>query len=260
MYLLFIVYFNTIVRNVFGYITEGSSHGVKLLANELTIMRRERDGFAERFLNPAQEKYTAMMKTIDEARAAESLHLQGALLGVLYEQLYDARDGAVTEGRTLLSKIEQPTVVAIKDVVSEALEQVKVLTKSEGVKVTHDEAANLRVFVARNACIEAVRSLIENAVLYSPEGEISITATRETGQVRLTITDNGIGIPDDFMQYRFIRGARADNAKDLRPGRLGAGLADAQILASSFDGSVGIEPRTDKRGTIATLLLPLSVT
>lgn len=258
MYLLFIVYFNMIVRNVFGYISEGSSHGVKSFANEMTIMRRERDGFAERFLNPAQGKYTAMMKTIDEARSVNSLHLQGALLGVLYEQLYDARDEATAEGRTLLRKIEEFAAVPIKDIISEVLDEVKVLAKSEGVKIALDDIPDVNVFVAKNVCIEALRSLFENAVLYSPEGEVSIKVVREVGFARLTVMDNGIGIPDDFMQFRFVRGARAANARDLRPGRLGSGLADAQLLVSSFYGSVNIEPRTDERGVIATLLLPFS--
>lgn len=258
MVLVFVLYFNIIARNAYGYKTQDIDDDAKAISTA-TIVTTERMGYVERFLRPLSVQFQAMMKSIDEARFTKNTALQGALLGLLYEQIYDADAALQSEGEELLRGIRFTEAVPLAYIVEVAARSVDQIRVAEGVSITVGIDPAIKVRVGVEPAEHMLALLLENAILYSPDGEISIIAhAPANGRVKLDISDNGIGIPDEFMSNIFVRGARAANARELRPGRSGQGLATAQLIASGSECQILVARNEVKRGVCVSVVFPIS--
>ena len=98
-------------------------------------------------------------------------------------------------------------------------------------------------------------NLIENAVKYAGEAECRI-AMNDAG-VRLTIDDEGPGLPADSLERVFAPFERGDSARDPESGGVGLGLALARAIARAHGGEVQLSQR-GIRGLRAQVMLPLA--
>jgi two-component system, OmpR family, phosphate regulon sensor histidine kinase PhoR len=107
---------------------------------------------------------------------------------------------------------------------------------------------------------DALRNLLENAANYSPEGgRIVMGSDRKDGHIRLTVSDDGPGIPDADLPRIFERFYRADKARSRTtrdPGGTGLGLAIVKHLIELHGGKVTAANRPEG-GAIFTIELPL---
>ena len=89
-------------------------------------------------------------------------------------------------------------------------------------------------------------NLLENAVKYSPAGSlIGISATRLGDEVRIAVSDEGIGIPADDLPHVFDSFFRAHRGDRVAPGT-GLGLAIARGMIEAMDGRIDARsPRPD---------------
>jgi signal transduction histidine kinase len=94
------------------------------------------------------------------------------------------------------------------------------------------------VTVDANWIHPAIGNLIDNALRHS-RGDIHVTATADTGHLRVTVTDEGPGFPADFLAKAFDRFARAE-ASRTSPGS-GLGLAFVAAVAASHGGTTHAE-------------------
>lgn len=91
---------------------------------------------------------------------------------------------------------------------------------------------------------EVLVNLIENAIKYTPsEGRVLITAKSqdEDGYLRISITDNGPGIPEEHVSRIFERFYRVDKDRSRDVGGTGLGLAIVKHLVEAHGGHVGVE-------------------
>ncbi len=103
---------------------------------------------------------------------------------------------------------------------------------------------------------DIARNLVENAVNYTPEGGIiDIEADLHDGRYRLSVADNGPGIPPDDLSRVFERFYRVDKSRG-RPGGTGLGLAIVRNLVHVLGGEVRAVNR-ESGGAKFTVLLPL---
>jgi K+-sensing histidine kinase KdpD len=111
------------------------------------------------------------------------------------------------------------------------------------------------------AVAEVLYILLDNASKYSPPGtSIRIAATCEDAhQVRLSVTDEGPGIPPDLREQVFQKFFRIPGREALDPRRsgIGLGLPIARRLAESQAGRIWIEGPESGRGTRVVLTLPI---
>jgi signal transduction histidine kinase len=98
-------------------------------------------------------------------------------------------------------------------------------------------------------------NLIENAVKYSPEGgEVRVSAAAANGSVRITVRDEGPGIPRDQQTRIFEKFGRVDVPGASKPGT-GLGLFIARSIAEAHGGSLEVSSEPE-RGSTFTLTLP----
>ena len=102
-------------------------------------------------------------------------------------------------------------------------------------------------------------NLLSNAVKFSPDDStISVAcAFRPNGAVRVTVTDQGPGIPDDKIRQLFRPFSRVDNRYDRDTNGTGLGLALVRGLVALHGGKVWLENRPEG-GLVAALEFPVS--
>ena len=101
------------------------------------------------------------------------------------------------------------------------------------------------------------RNLLENAVRYAGPGATArATVTRGADQVRLTVADDGPGIPEQHLPHIFERFYRADPSRSRSVGGTGLGLSIVKHISERHGGSVRAESRAGF-GTTVTVTLPL---
>ncbi len=100
-------------------------------------------------------------------------------------------------------------------------------------------------------------NLISNAVKFTDEGEIRITAERTDSGLRITVTDTGPGVPPEAIGRLFGRFDQGDISTNRRFGGSGLGLAICHQLAALMGGEIAVESVVG-RGCVFTLTAPLA--
>lgn len=105
---------------------------------------------------------------------------------------------------------------------------------------------------------EALANLLDNALKFAgPSSAIRISAAREADRVRLTVDDDGPGVPDELLDRVFEKFYRAPAAGQVaRPGT-GVGLAVVRGLVEAMGGHVEAQ-RSDLGGLSVAVDLPLA--
>jgi signal transduction histidine kinase len=100
-------------------------------------------------------------------------------------------------------------------------------------------------------------NVLSNAVKFTPQnGSVSIaTFLAETGNLKIVITDTGIGIPPDVLPSLFAPFRQGDNSISRRFGGTGLGLAISRKLIELHGGSIEIESEIGQ-GTTVSLTFP----
>jgi signal transduction histidine kinase len=116
----------------------------------------------------------------------------------------------------------------------------------------------LPVRVARNAVVQVLGNLLDNACKYSPDGEpVRLSGNREGAEAVLVVQDAGPGIPEAERQRIFDRFTQLERHRQRRDGGVGLGLYIARQLALSQDGDLLVVDPPDGRGARFELHLPL---
>ncbi|MCM2131762.1 PAS domain S-box protein [Larsenimonas rhizosphaerae] len=99
-------------------------------------------------------------------------------------------------------------------------------------------------------------NLLSNAIRFSPEGShVQLASEQRDGMVRLSVTDNGAGIPDAFKPMVFKKFVQVDGASTRRHGGAGLGLAISKELVEGMGGGIGFTSVKDE-GSCFYVLLP----
>ena len=146
----------------------------------------------------------------------------------------------------------------VTDLLKKVTNAMKLTAEDSGHMILVETEPNLPPMVGDRERIEqVVVNILSNAVKYTPSGgRIRLAAQRAgANHVRITVEDNGVGIPADDVPRLFERFYRVDKARSRAAGGTGLGLAIAKEIVEQHEGKIALTSEYGK-GTTVTITLP----
>ena len=153
----------------------------------------------------------------------------------------------------------EPETVPAPPLMSELAGRAAVLARERGAELATDLRAAGMLHADPNRLEQAVLILVDNAIKYGPPGGTVTLRSDVTsqGELRITVEDEGPGIPKEDLPRVFERFYRVDKARSRRMGGAGLGLPIAKTIVEAHGGHIAAESRAG-RGTRMSIHLPLA--
>jgi signal transduction histidine kinase/CheY-like chemotaxis protein len=180
------------------------------------------------------------------------IHSSGeALLAILNDVLDLSK---IEAGKLELEAVE----FDLGEVARGAYSAFTALANKKGLSFALDmDAARGRYLGDPTRLRQILYNLISNALKFTEQGEIQVTARRIAGGLELKVRDTGVGIAPDSLVRLFAKFDQLDSSTTRRFGGTGLGLAICRELAQLMGGEIGVESELGQ-GSVFTVRLPLS--
>lgn len=125
-----------------------------------------------------------------------------------------------------------------------------------GHRIITDIEENLPLVSADEEKIDQViKNILDNAIKYSPDGDIVCKASARDDMVWISVQDHGIGISKQDLRHIFDKFFRVKRKKTAKISGTGLGLSIVKYIIEAHDGRVEMESKLDK-GTTFSFGLP----
>lgn len=131
--------------------------------------------------------------------------------------------------------------IALDDVLQNLMELFEALAQEKKIALEYQCITPVSVMGNEGQLTRLISNLLENALQYTlPDGQVTLTLTKQNRYAIVSVQDNGIGIEREDLSYVFDRFWRADKARSRREGGTGLGLAIAQAIAQRHKGKITV--------------------
>ncbi|HEY3304405.1 MAG TPA: ATP-binding protein [Candidatus Binatia bacterium] len=145
----------------------------------------------------------------------------------------------------------------LDDILRVATSTVEPMLKDGKVRLVTELAPGIPPMKTdRDKLKQVVLNLLSNAVKFTEKGEIKVSAWQENGNLKLTVSDSGIGMKKEALDYIFDEFRQADMSSTRRYGGTGLGLAIVRKFVILMGGDIGVESEAGK-GSKFTITLPM---
>lgn len=155
----------------------------------------------------------------------------------------------------------EPAEAALSEVITDVIAAQNQVAEAAGVRIVFSWDDPLVLPMDRRRIFQVMTNLVANAIRFSPRGGcIAITMERDHGDARVSVQDEGPGIPAVHHEAVFQKYFRIPEGKRRRPphqGSSGIGLAVAKGLVEAHGGRIWVA-RTEGAGSTFRFLLPLA--
>ncbi len=241
--------------------------GVLVVMDDLTRLRRLesiRQDFVSNVSHELKTPITSIkgyVETLLEG-ALEDKENAEEFLKIVARQA--ARLEAIVEDLLSLSRIEGEAdslggpareLMDLCSVLEQAVEACRLSAEEKGISIRFECMGPLPALINPRLIEQAVSNLIINAVKYSPDGsEVAVKASMDSkahdgGQISISVTDMGPGIPKEHQERIFERFYRVDKARSRKLGGTGLGLAIVKHVVQSHGGVVFVKSESGKGST-----------
>ena len=200
--------------------------------------------------------------------------LNRRLQGAIPEEEYAYLEVIERNGKNLLalindvldlSRIEagreeiSPTDFSVGELAAEVVEMVEPQAREKGIALLNRVGGDLPIIQSDlSKCRHILQNLVGNAMKFTNEGRVEVSAAPTEDGIRISVTDTGIGIAAEQIRYIFDEFRQADESTAKIHGGSGLGLSIARKYATLLHGSIAVES-TPGKGSTFTLNLPLTI-
>ena len=169
----------------------------------------------------------------------------------------------LAENLLLLARLDSKEVVPEKEtldlnaLIEKVVNNMKSLAGLKNISISFVPRGGLILYGDMNQLRTLFLNIIDNAVKYTGHGgAVRIASEKNSYSAKVTIEDNGAGIPEEEAVHIFDRFYRIDKSRSTNKG-FGLGLSIARSIVDSHNGTIEVKSCLGQ-GTIFTITLPLS--
>jgi two-component system sensor histidine kinase SenX3 len=146
----------------------------------------------------------------------------------------------------------------IGESIKEAIDQSRLNSESRKVEILYKNIDHFFINGDRDQVTMAIHNLVENAINYSPEATRVAVAVKDVGGIcEISVSDQGIGIPEKDLERIFERFYRVDAARSRITGGTGLGLSIVKHVVTNHGGDISVWS-VEGAGSTFTIRLPLA--
>jgi signal transduction histidine kinase/ActR/RegA family two-component response regulator len=189
------------------------------------------------------------------ARALQAIERAGWAQSRLIEDLLDL--SRIVGGTLELSV--RPT--AVQPLVESAIESLRSAATAKRIAIDVALDPSLPpIAIDPDRFKQVVWNLVSNAIKFTPaRGRVEIRLTATSEEMRLTITDTGIGFPPRVAAHLFERFRQGDSSSTREHGGLGLGLGIVRHVVELHGGTVTASSAGDNSGSTFEVVMPIRV-
>lgn len=197
--------------------------------------------------------------TADAASREQAQKNDSPATGHFFETVTQTTDYMIRLVNALLevSRIETNTLklkkepVSITELAKSVVESYRAYADAANVTLILKAPENMPiVFGDRDRVLGTIQNLVDNAIRYSRGGEtVDISLDRHNSSIRLTVHDEGVGIPKSEQSHIFKKFFRAKNSMKYQTEGTGIGLYTAKAAIEALGGKIGFESEEGKGST-----------
>lgn len=148
--------------------------------------------------------------------------------------------------------------VSVKKLVEKIAEDTKSTAEMHEQTFEVVITADSYVMIGKPYLRSAILNIVDNAIKFTPKkGTITLTASEEGGIVRVSVSDNGIGIKEDEIPKLFTKFHRGTSVTTYNYEGTGIGLYASKIIIEEAGGTITVETKEGK-GSTFTINLPVA--
>jgi two-component system phosphate regulon sensor histidine kinase PhoR len=213
------------------------------VSHELRTPLTSIKGFAETLLGGAMR---------DEATARRFLEIIDKEADRLVKLVDDLLDLSRLEDKRISLQLGQ---VEVGTLVDETLARLRPLAGQRTIDVQAPPTAVVAL-ADRDRLSQVLTNLLDNAIKFTPDGgRITVGWRCTNGEVEISVSDSGPGIPEADLPRIFERFYKADRARPAHPGGSGLGLAITKHIVEAHGGRIAVRS-SPGTGTTFTVTLP----
>jgi signal transduction histidine kinase len=251
---------------VIGAVRRSTAEGQRLAAeaaraHELTQLKSEFVTLVAHELRSPLTSITGYVELLLEGPGGASAEAQRQSLGIVKrnaDRLLQLIDDLLDIARIEAGKVElRRTRLDLAGLTQEVANALHPQIEAKGQRLTLDLGKALpAVSGAADRVTQILTNLLSNAHKYTPSGgSITITARAETGRVRVSVRDTGVGLSPDDQARLFTKFFRAGNSVTQGVSGTGLGLAITRALVELHGGDITVTS-TPGQGSTFSFTLP----
>ncbi|HXW01152.1 MAG TPA: ATP-binding protein, partial [Anaerolineae bacterium] len=203
---------------------------------------------------PLAAMQTILSSTLARQRTPPEYEQVLADLGEETERLRTLVEGLLHLTHSDAARPMVRDTVNLSNLLADVTDSLRLLAEDKGLDLTANIADNLTVTGDSDALIRLFVNLLDNAIKYTEQGQITVVTNPEpNGLVEVNITDTGAGIATADLPHIFDRFYRVDKSRSTSG--TGLGLAIASSVAQAHGGTIRVESKIGQ-GTVFTVQLP----
>jgi signal transduction histidine kinase len=242
---------NAMAFRALGQLDDMKSKFVLMVTHEL----RSPVGVIRSLLRTMTAGYAGTLSEEQQDIVRRALH-RADFLQALIDDLLD-----LAAGKNEMGLREERSAVRLDEVIQQVVERYAAAARENHIQLEYrpQKDGSAAVYAGTEGLDRIFNNLVSNAVKYTPGGgRVSVTLSVEEGIARVEVSDTGIGIPEESLDFLFAEFYRAPNAKAQVKEGTGLGLAITRDLVTRYGGQISVQSKLGQ-GTTFIVTLPTAL-
>ena len=228
--------------------------------NDLTEKLQESERIHRRFISDASHELKTPLASI---KLLSDSILQNEMDEItMREFVEDIGDEAerlnrMTQKLLSLAKTDDrdPSMIELNQIAPTATRVIKMLSpiaSKASVTVDLQILQDSTILICEDDLYQILYNLTENAIKYNiAGGNVKVILDRQEDDAVITVSDSGMGIPEESIPHLFDRFYRVDKARSRATGGSGLGLSIVRSMVLRYDGDITVESVLEKGSTFS---------